>query len=76
MARRNLLHFKPRLSRHVMEYEGRWAWEDATEGEKRAYNAYIERGDSDRYGYGNQEIPLSFQAFVERRRDRQSKKAG
>jgi len=75
MARRNLLHFKPRLSRHVMEYEGRWAWEDATEGERRAYNAYLERG-GDGYGYGNQEIPLSFQAFVERRRERRNKKAG
>ena len=75
MARRNLLHFKPRLSRHVMEYEGRWAWEEATEGERKAYNAYLERGPS-RWADGNQEIPLSFVAFIARRRERRQKKAG
>ncbi len=74
MPRRYTMPFKPRLSRHLMEYEGRWAWEQASESDRQAYNAYLERGTRGRFASGNEEIPLSFPAFMARRQERRDQR--
>ncbi len=75
MPRRNLLPFRPRLSRHLLEYEGRWAWEQASERDRQAYNDYLEHGARSSWATGNEEIPLSFSAYMARRRASRKRRA-
>lgn len=74
MPRRKLMPFRLRLTRHKMEYEGRWAWEEASEADRKAYQSYLQADSRGPWAAGNEEIPLSFPAFMERREARRQRR--
>lgn len=68
MARPNLRQKRRPLLRHHLESEGRRAWSQATDDERRAYRRYLDGGLEAVHVGHNEEIPLSFAIFLLRYR--------